>query len=135
MSENNHHKDRRFVEECWVLRGRRMGPLFFARRKYDSSGTSGSVTFKWDGIPDRLVLGWYHSHPARGELSPSQTDDITMRSWVKAMGRPFLCGIISGSEQCCYCYYDRSSNSKNPKIAVRKIWSLLLGDFFIGWEK
>lgn len=124
-----------FVEECWGLRGMMIGPLILGRLEYEACGTGAEVTFKWRGIPPLSTLGWYHTHPPRGELEPSHTDDVTMRSWVKAISRPFLCGIISGSEQACYCYYNQAYYGEAFKIGVKKIKSRLIGKNFIGWGK
>ena len=110
------------AEECWFLRGKKYGRYYIGRLDWHSKGTMASVDFDWEEAMQGDVLGFYHSHPS-GMPSPSNRDDRTMGAWVRAEGRPLLCGIFSGKNQACYLY-DRGGS--------RRIQSKLIQGFFIG---
>lgn len=121
-----------FVEDCWILYGRRIGLLYIGRCVYHAAGTAGGVDFDYETSVNPRVLGWYHTHPGKHFTTPSSIDEKTMRSWVKANGREMLCGIRCGDEQKCYRFFRSSSNSRG--IVFSRLFSILIGDFFIGFK-
>lgn len=110
-----------FKEEVWFLYGIKINRLIIGFLLYQNSGTTCGVEFNLDKaffgmsnilrrlLPlnkkkcDPWLRGFYHTHPG-GDPLPSPIDDRTMSGWVKAMGRPMLCGIISGKNQGCFKY-------------------------------
>jgi len=122
-----------FKEECWVMRGLRIGSgLWLARERYASKGNGGSVGFDWEGAwDDRRLVGWRHTHPGVGFVTPSSIDDRTMVSWVKASGRPMLCGVTCGP-QTKYYLYERNRHSHmilRSELGWRKV-----GPAVLAWE-
>jgi len=126
-----------FKEECWILYGVRLftyyGILFFGFQKYHTIGTSGGVEMDYETSNDPKVIGWYHTHPGIKNVTPSSIDNSTMRSWVKAVYKPYLCGIRCGIREACYCYYVNGVNKDKVTIVSKKSMSIkFLGSFFIG---
>jgi len=94
-----------FVEECWLLRGFKAGGMYIWLERYVSRGTTGSVDFNWEKAwDDPRLVGWRHTHPGVKFDTPSSVDDRTMRSWVKATGRPMICGITCGDSTRHFMY-------------------------------
>lgn len=95
-----------FTEECWVMRGIRLSSArWLCWETYVSRGTAGSVDFDWEkSWEDKSVVGWRHTHPGIKFDYPSPVDDRTMRSWVKATGKPMVCGVSCGDSTRYYLY-------------------------------
>jgi hypothetical protein len=122
-----------FVEECWFIYGLRLGRIYMGFLRYHSSGTVASVDFDWHKALSPLFIGWYHSHPGIKALTPSEIDNSTMRSWIKGLARPLLCGIICAWEQQCYCYYKSGMSEKRESIICRRpVDAQILWPFFFG---
>jgi hypothetical protein len=122
-----------FSEECWFIYGIKVKKYYFGFLRYHSKGAYASVEFDWLKALNRFQIGWYHSHPGKKCLTPSDRDRRTMRSWVLGKGKSMLCGIFCNGEQRCYLYrktgIDEQKNSiieRNPVVAKIK------GPFFIG---
>ena len=132
-----------FVESVWFLYGVRVGGIYAGYLVYQGDGTVVSVEFDWSAAffkklgvneSDSRLLGFYHTHPG-GRPAPSATDIETMDSWVKAEGRPMLCGIRSGDDQACYLFRRASEDMSDPlsaKTKYKKIRSILRGNLFLG---
>lgn len=120
-----------FVEQVWFVYGYRVGPYYVGILDYQNDGDICEVKFdlaraffgkKKNENNDRRLLGFYHSHPG-GDPYPSHTDCTTMDAWVKATGRPLVCGIFSGEKQKCFVY-DRVE-PKSSKVSYRQCVSKL----------
>ena len=109
-------------EKCWFVRGIQIGDVYIGRLQYHSEGSLASVDFKWSEALGKSLLGFYHSHPG-GVPCPSSRDDRTMRAWVKAEGRPMLCGIFSEGDQKCFLYYRTKTNEVWYKAMRSRIFS------------
>ena len=107
--------NKEIVEHCWFVYGIRLLGYFFGIRIYHSKGDAASVEFDWKKAMNPFVLGWYHNHPDNFGVGLSGTDNSTMRSWVIAMGRPYLCGISCNDKFSWYKYFRDSDR----KIVVR----------------
>lgn len=96
-----------FAEECWVMSGVRVGlHRWVFLERHVSRGTAGSVEFDWEKAwEDRFLVGWRHTHPGHKFDSPSATDDMTMRTWVVACGRPMVCGVTCGASTRYFLYH------------------------------
>ncbi len=83
-------------ENCWIIYGKKYCKWIYGRLIYESTGGPGSVDFDWEKvIRDRnKIVGFNHTHPSN-IMEPSSLDDKTMTGWVKALGKPLLCGIKS----------------------------------------
>jgi len=131
-----------FKEECWLLYGVRLENLipgkkyFIGFKKYHAVGTSSGVEMDFETANSPWVIGWNHTHPGRKNITPSSTDNSTMRSWVKSIYKSYLCGIRCGNNSACYCYYvggfhkDKSTIVKKNEVDV---WNF--GPFFFGKMK
>jgi hypothetical protein len=125
--------DEGFVERCWFIYGLRLGNHYLGFLRYHSVGTVASVEFDWHKALSPLFIGWYHSHPGIKALTPSSTDNATMRSWIKGRARPMICGIFCAQEQRCYCYYKDGMDYKRESIILRKpVVARLSGPLFYG---
>ncbi len=93
--------------------------------KYETEGTPGSVDFPWQKIvaSAKRILGFSHTHPG-GFPSPSMVDDNTMIGWVKALGKPLLCGIESKDLLKIYLY-----ERVNKKVEFRELPFKKIGNF------
>jgi len=94
-----------FIEECWFLYGFKIGKFFIGGPVYHSAGTSGHVEFDWEKAMNPLLIGWVHTHPNGFGPRPSETDNSTMRGWVRGKNRSMVCGIICDGEEGWYEYY------------------------------
>lgn len=83
-------------EECWIIYGKRYCKWIYGKLVYESTGGPGSVDFDWDKVirNRNKIIGFNHTHPSN-VIDPSSLDDMTMTGWVKALGKPLLCGIKS----------------------------------------
>lgn len=118
-------------EECWTIYGRWIGSFFIGCLKDHIVGETSTVSFDWKRCYKRKdLIGWYHTHLADKHLDPSLKDHRAMRSWVRGLGRPFLCGIKSGNQMALYlyskCYYH------SPQICYRKVLSFKIGPILFG---
>ena len=115
-----------FNEECWIIYGYRWAGDLFGRLSYESEGNPGSVDFDWKKVfkNAKKVLGFNHTHPG-GFLSPSSIDDTTMIGWVKALGKPLICGIKSEGKQKMYLYERVNGEVKYREISFKKIGSFI----------
>ena len=123
-----------FREDCWFIHGFNFGKYYVGILRYHSSGEIATVDFDWKKVfNSKTFLGWYHSHPGEKNLIPSSTDNKTLRSWIKASSRTFLCGIKCCGEHRCYCYYGRWLEVKREtSVFYKAIGAKLWGSFFIG---
>lgn len=81
-------------EICWFIYGLRFGEEgFIGFKRFHSRGDGASVEFDWKSAMNPFLLGWLHSHPDSCGTSLSDVDYKTLRSWVRACGRPFLYGV------------------------------------------
>lgn len=116
------------VEHCWFLYGIRIKNRFWGFLKFEAIGTSASVGFNWKKGMSRFCLGWLHTHPSEYGTIPSDVDERTMRSWVKALGRPMICGIACDEEVTWYDYNRAEDRSISQfRLEVDKRWLFLKG--------
>jgi hypothetical protein len=129
-----------FKEECWLLYGIRLEKFFpgincyLGFRQYHSKGSSARVEMNFSKANSPWVIGWYHTHPGISNVTPSATDNSTMRSWVKSIYKTYLCGIGCGNYSAYYCYSVgglRKDKSTIVKKSSVNFWSY--GPFFICW--
>ena len=96
------------VEHCWFVYGLRVNEYFVGYQKFHAQGEAASVEFSWKKAMNPFLIGWRHTHPSAGDtcsgLDPSALDDKTMRSWVRARARSFICGITCDDETKWYEY-------------------------------
>jgi hypothetical protein len=133
-----------FKEECWLLYGIRLEKLFPGKKyfigfqKYHTLGTAARVEMDYDTANSPWVIGWYHTHPGIKHVTPSATDNSTMRSWVKSIYKTYLCGIRCGNYSACYCYYvgglrkDKSTIVKKSNVYIRFFGSFFFGEMIGG---
>ena len=100
--------EKEFIEECWFVYGVRVGSHYVGYTVYHSAGSSGEVEFDWEKAMNPFLIGWIHTHPNDFGCGPSETDNSTMRGWVRGKGKPLLCAIICDHEQGYYEYYRES---------------------------
>lgn len=129
-----------FKEECWILYGIRLEGLFRNKKvfigfqKYHSIGGSSNVEMDFMTSNSPWVIGWYHTHPGRKNITPSSTDNSTMRSWVKAVYKTYLCGIRCGDNSACYAYsVGGVSKSKTTIVKKDRVDIKFFGPFFLGY--
>lgn len=128
-----------FKEDLWYLYGLRLEKLipgkrfYIGFRKYCTKGTGVEVSMNFDTAKSPYIIGWYHTHPGEKNITPSSTDNATMRSWVKAAYKTYLCGIRSGDSEAVYCYYlGGISKDKTTIVNKSKIKFGLFGPLFLG---
>lgn len=83
-----------FKEKDWFLYGFIIKRLIIGFMIFDKEGEPHSVEFDWKKGLAKFLIGWFHSHPRTAPLRPSTEDQRTMRSWVRALDKPLICGII-----------------------------------------
>jgi proteasome lid subunit RPN8/RPN11 len=140
MKKNLMTRETEFKEECWILYGLRFDlhpfwtkPLFIGFQRYHTSGTAAGVEMDYSTASSPWVIGWYHTHPGTRNVTPSEIDNSTMRSWVKATYRSYLCGIRCSARSACYCYYENGIDVEKVTIVKKsKVKIKFLGPFFIG---
>lgn len=117
-----------FQECCWFLWGVRIGKYFIGWLQFHSRGEPASVEFNWEKGISKFLLGWFHTHPEGYGLSPSQTDQKTMRGWVRTLERPLICGIRDLQEYKTYIFF----RFKDSQICYKTIQSKIFRSLFIG---
>ena len=123
-----------FTEECWFMYGIRLGKYFVGFMKYHSVGESHEVMFDYSKANNRWVVGWKHTHPGIRNIHPSPTDNKTMRSWVKSLYKPFLCGIACNGHEAFYRYRVNGLTKTNvTKVRSEKVRIEYMGPFFIAF--
>jgi len=114
---------RSFKEECYFLYGVKILGTYIGFLRYHSIGKRTEVKFNWKKvIGSKFLLGFFHSHPP-GSLYCSKQDRDTMWAWVRAEGRPLICGIICEKEYLTFIF---------TKDMMFEIFSVLFGRIFIG---
>lgn len=110
MSKHTQITMKNAVEHCWLVVGRRCGPIWLGARVQLTTGSRTRVGFDphWaiereESVGD--VVGFYHTHPG-GSRTPSQRDENTMRSWTDAFGKPLLCFIEAAGRVSGFLYED-----------------------------
>jgi proteasome lid subunit RPN8/RPN11 len=117
-----------FIEQCWFIYGIRVKGFFFGYLEYHSAGSSGHVEFDWEQAMNPLLIGWVHTHPDGYGIGPSETDNSTMRGWVRGKNRSLICGILCSSEEGWYDYYRRPDGEIDLRsVEVRKNGKLIKG--------
>jgi len=116
-----------FYEECWILYGFRIEDSLYSIRIWESMGDPGSVDFNWEKIfkEHRKITGFIHTHPD-GDHTPSPTDDTTMSGWVRAMGKPLLCGIESEGILTMYLYWKQEGNIVYKEVNFNELYKDIL---------
>jgi len=116
-----------FCEESWIIYGLPFKDSLYGISIWESEGSPGNVDFNWQKVfkEHKKIIGFIHTHPS-GFFTPSATDDNTMIGWVKAMGKPLLCGIKSEGILVMYLYWREQSN-----VIYRKIDFEEINDFLI----
>lgn len=118
-----------FNENCWIMYGFRRKGYLYGVMIYESEGGPGSVGFNWQKVVQRAkkIIGFSHTHPG-GFSQPSTLDDFTMKGWVKALGKPLICGIncgiqkmfiyerVNGKVECHEVPFNMKSNFVKIKI-------------------
>jgi proteasome lid subunit RPN8/RPN11 len=108
-----------FIEECWFIYGVKVMGFFIGYPVYHSAGTSGFVEFDWKKAMNPFLIGWFHTHPDGFGPHPSDTDNSTMRGWVRGKAKSMVCGIACEGEEGWYEYYrdlDGTINRRDIKI-------------------
>jgi hypothetical protein len=126
-------KKQEFIEECWFIYGFRVGKYFFGYPEYHSAGTSGNVEFSWEKAMNPLLIGWVHTHPNGFGPRPSETDNSTMRGWVRGKGKnkSLICGILCEKDQGWFDFY-RGSDGEilrrdlSVNISYNYVWGKIL---------
>ena len=118
-----------FVEECWFVYGIKVLGRFFGFKVYHSSGTPGSVEFKWERALLKYMVGWVHTHPP-GFNYVSGTDDKTMKGWSIALGKPLLCAVSCDGGVKAWQYW-KETKSRNSSVVCRKEISIKVKGPFI----
>lgn len=112
-----------FCEECWIMYGFRILDNLYGIRIWESMGSPGSVDFNWQKIfkEHQKIIGFIHTHP-KGHFIPSSIDDTTMSGWVKAMGKPLLCGIESEGIIAMYLYWKQEDKVIYQEVTFNEIY-------------
>ena len=115
-----------FYEECWIIYGYKWRGRIYGWMKYESKGSPGSVDFNWkkDILNAKKILGFSHTHPG-GFPSPSDIDDNTMIGWVKALGKPLLCGIESKGILRIYLYERINGKVEFRELKFKKVGMII----------
>jgi hypothetical protein len=108
------------VEVMWFIYGLWIGTRFYGIKKFYGRGQTASVDFEWEKGNNPFVLGWIHTHPDNYGCAPSSTDDKTMRSWVRGLGRAMICAIRSNEVEAWYLYFrDVDKNISKINLSVK----------------
>lgn len=131
-----------FKEQLWYLYGIRIEKLipghklFIGYKRYHTMGTTSEVVMDFKTANNHWVIGWHHTHPGVKSINPSATDNKTMRSWVKAIYKTYICGIHCNGREVFYFYYvDGMTKSKTTRVSKKKMFISFLGNFFIAGIK
>ena len=114
-------------EECWFIHGFSVDSFYIGVLKYHSEGSAAIVDFDWQQSLKQKVVGWAHTHPGSKNVTPSSTDEKTMRSWVKATGRSMLCVIRCQKDILAHHFY----RNKDGKIWVRTVAPIIIGSLIL----
>jgi hypothetical protein len=121
-------KKEEFIEECWFIYGVRIKNYFFGYPIYHSAGSSGHVEFDWKEAMHPMLLGWLHTHPFGFGSNPSETDNSTMRGWVRGRNKALVCGIMCGNDEKWFEYYRKTDGDVTRRnIQVKYISNFLWG--------
>jgi len=120
------------IEHCWFIYGITIGKFSIGILRYHSSGSEGEVEFSWKKAQNPNLIGWYHTHPGEKFLYPSSTDESTMRSWIKSINKPMLCGIFNGKNHVCFRYHKGPLLNKETTVIRSTIKAIVIKPFFIG---
>lgn len=107
-----------FKEDCWIIYGLKIKDSLYGIMIYESQGSLSSVDFDWEKVfNNRMkIIGFNHTHFQTFDI-PSSIDDHTMTGWVKALGKPLLCGIKCDLGQKMYLY----ERSKKGIVNYREV--------------
>ena len=123
-----------FKEDCWILYGIRIFNIFIGFKKYHSRGSASEVSFDYDTVSKKSVIGWLHTHPGVKSITPSATDNRTMRSWVKSFYKSYICGIHCNGREAFYKYRLNGVSKKNVTMVKREKMKIeFIGSFFIAF--
>jgi len=116
-----------FCEESWIIYGFPFQDHLFGLSIWESEGSPGNVDFNWQKVfkKHKKIIGFIHTHPD-GFYIPSSTDDNTMIGWVKAMGKPLLCGIKSKEILVMYLYWREQGNVVYREVGFKEIYDFLI---------
>ncbi len=99
-----------FKEECFFLYGLKIFGFYFGLLRHHSVGKRSEVRFNWKKVAKaHFLLGFFHSHPP-GCFYCSERDKETMNAWVRAEGRPLICGIICEDKHLTYLFHRQAPN-------------------------
>ncbi|MDD5649834.1 MAG: hypothetical protein PHF86_05340 [Candidatus Nanoarchaeia archaeon] len=125
-----------FKERCWTLYGFKIGKFIFGWLKYLDEGEEFAVEFDWRKGLSKFIIGWFHTHPTTVTLNPSKEDKKTMRSWVRTLERPLICGIMYDHKKRreflwrnCYLFKRWPGGNVNYQPIMR---DKLIKHFYIG---
>lgn len=125
------YTEQEFKEKCWFVYGIIIFRLAIGKLVYSSEGKAHSVEFDWEKGLSKILIGWFHSHPQGCGLYPSFDDERTMKSWVRTIERPLICGIMHKQrEHGVFCYLFK--REANKKVTFKPIRFKLFKNFFIG---
>lgn len=113
-------------ERCWFLFGKKIGKRYIGFLKYHSEGSPAQVAFNWAQASKDKLIGFLHTHPG-GFPGPSARDDKTMKAWVRAEGKPLLCGIESDGVKRFFLYY----KSYRKSIEAKQLSTKVIGNMVI----
>jgi len=113
-----------FKENCWIIYGFKKNNILYGYQIHESTGSLTSVDFNWKKILKyrSRIIGFNHTHLSG--LMPSSIDDNTMAGWVKALGKPLICGVRENKEQSMYLYERKT----NLKISYRPVLFKKIGN-------
>lgn len=114
-----------FKEECYFLYGIKVLGLYLGILKYHSKGKRSEVRFNWEkAVKSHFLLGFFHSHPP-GCLYCSDRDKETMGAWVRAEGRPLICGILCDGDHLTYLFHRLYQDGLKVESKIKR--SLFIG--------
>ena len=105
-------------EECWIIYGKKHCKWAYGKLVYESEGGPGSVEFDWEKVIRERdkIIGFNHTHPGALQTPSLMVDQPTMAGWVKALGKPLLCGIKSDVQK--FFLYKRAMNGNVHHIEI-----------------
>jgi len=110
--------------------------FFLGYPVYHSAGTSGNVEFSWEKAMNPFLIGWVHTHPNGFGPRPSETDNSTMRGWVRAKNKPLVCGILCKEDQGWFDYYRAGEGEimrRDMKVhfSFNRVWGKVSGPYIL----